>query len=260
MPNYANGKIYCIRNRADNDKIVYVGSTTQTLANRMSEHRIDAKRHNDRKLYNLMDVFGVDQFHIELLLDYPCDRREQLHAEEGKYIRLHQTEIDGCNLCIAGRTKKEYYADNVEKLHDKNKAYRDANKDALALSKKAYYDANQTTILDKHREYYNTHKAESAASMKAYREANKEKITAIQKEYYEANKEVLAAKSKTYRDARKDTINAYQARYREENKEAMAVRRKEAYEANKDVRQARQREYYQRKIEREAAQNVETNA
>ena len=35
---YAKAKVNCLRNRADADKIVYVGSTIRTLSERMSEH------------------------------------------------------------------------------------------------------------------------------------------------------------------------------------------------------------------------------
>ena len=66
---YANGKIYCIRNRAAGDSIVYVGSTTQALCERMSSHR-RAIGHSNMKLYKLMEDVGVDQFHIELIHDF----------------------------------------------------------------------------------------------------------------------------------------------------------------------------------------------
>jgi predicted GIY-YIG superfamily endonuclease len=34
---YKNGKIYCIRNKINDD--VYIGSTTQPLSQRMAKHR-----------------------------------------------------------------------------------------------------------------------------------------------------------------------------------------------------------------------------
>ena len=38
MPNYSNGKIYSIR-FYDNDKLLYIGSTTQILAVRFGGHK-----------------------------------------------------------------------------------------------------------------------------------------------------------------------------------------------------------------------------
>ena len=38
-PNFANAKIYCLRDRKNGDKIVYVGSTVRSLSERMGEHR-----------------------------------------------------------------------------------------------------------------------------------------------------------------------------------------------------------------------------
>ena len=37
MPNYQNGKIYCIRSHQTDN--IYIGSTTQKLCVRMAEHK-----------------------------------------------------------------------------------------------------------------------------------------------------------------------------------------------------------------------------
>ena len=128
MPDYANGKVYVIRNRAAGDGVVYVGSTTQALCERMNQHRRDMKRHPDWKLYKLMADVGVQHFHVELLADFRCERREQLMAEEGRHIRALRPE---CNTIIAGRTAKEWRSDR-----------REANPGVDAARSKAWADAN----------------------------------------------------------------------------------------------------------------------
>ena len=69
---YTKGKIYIIRN-SEND-LTYIGSTCQTLAQRMAQHRRDMKypKRQQYKLYQAMNELGVDAFYIELLEDYPC--------------------------------------------------------------------------------------------------------------------------------------------------------------------------------------------
>ena len=107
MPNYQDGKLYRILQ--DGVKTVYIGSTTQTLSQRMAQHRKGLKHWPNMKLYQLMAQEGVDHFSIELLVDCPCDRREQLHRAEGEQIRLHNTIGEGgCNSILAGRTAAEY--------------------------------------------------------------------------------------------------------------------------------------------------------
>ena len=195
MPvDYANGKIYCIRNSASNDDIVYVGSTAQPLSARMSQHRKTIVRHPEWKLYKLMAEVGVEHFHIELISDFPCERREQLHAEEGRHIRMHQTVTNGCNMLLTGRGKKEYYEANTEKIAAYRKAYNETNNERLKGQTKDYYVANKEKLKEQ---------------MKTYREANKEKIAAINATYYKTNKEKIEANHEAYYVANKEEITAY---------------------------------------------------
>ena len=106
MPDYQKGKVYRILQ--DNEKTVYIGSTTQELSARMGQHRKGPKQHPTLKLYKLMAEVGVDRFSIELIVDVPCDRREILNRAEGEQIRLHGTIVEGANQFMAGRTMAEY--------------------------------------------------------------------------------------------------------------------------------------------------------
>ena len=69
------------------------------------------------------------------------------------------------------------------------KAYREANKEAIAEYNKTYREANKEAKTE-----YN----------KTYREANKEAITEKKKDYYQANKEAIAEYSKDYYQANKE--------------------------------------------------------
>ena len=94
------GKIYKILNNVNDD--VYIGSTCQSLSKRMAKHResVNSVYKKHRPLYAKMRELGVINFYIELIIEYPCENLEQLHAVEGQYIRSQGT----LNAAIAGRT------------------------------------------------------------------------------------------------------------------------------------------------------------
>ena len=153
---FRNGRIYRILNHIDDE--CYVGSTCQALCKRMAVHREDSRRDKNRHrpLYAKMNSYGVENFYIELLEEYPCEHVEQLHQREGYYIRKFGT----LNKTIAGRTRQEYTEGNRE-------------------SRREYYDANKEVFRERQREYNELHK---------------EKILENKKEYYERNKDTLRAK------------------------------------------------------------------
>ena len=101
MPDYSNAKIYKITNTV-NDKI-YIGSTTKTLVQRMCVHRCHAKIKKSR-WYKAMIRHGVENFTIKLIIDYPCENKEELYTKEfktmGQYISkgivlYNSTTVDG---------------------------------------------------------------------------------------------------------------------------------------------------------------------
>jgi len=219
MTKYADGRIYCIRERMNNDRIVYVGSTTQSLSRRMSQHRCEMKRQPEIKIYALMNRVGVENFHIELLHPFPCANKEELVAEEGRCIRQHQPEG---NVRIEGQTKKEWYEVNKTAVIVRQKAYRDANKQHIAARDKKYVEENKETVIARKKEYYESHKEEAKERQKAYYETHKEAASAHQKVYAAANKAKIAAYQKQYREAHKAEIAASKKQWYEAHKAAAA--------------------------------------
>ena len=145
MPNYQQGKIYTIRCRTDN-AMIYVGSTTQSLAKRWGGHKKISKeeKQKNRLIYQTIND-EWNNWYIELYELYPCDCRNELERKEGEIIRL----IGNLNVCISGRTRQEYYADNKDKEKERHKKYCDENKDKKNEYYKKYYDENK----DKKNEY-----------------------------------------------------------------------------------------------------------
>jgi len=178
MPDYGKGKIYKIRSHQTVD--VYVGSTCQRLCDRMSGHRRDYKRYKDGKYgyYTSFKILEYDDAYIELAENYPCLCREGLCQREGQVIR----ETDNCvNRCIAGRTKQEYYQDNIDKLKQYSKQYREDNKEHVKQYDKQYKEDNKEHL----KQYDKQYREDNKDKMKQYREDNKNKM----KQYYEDNKE-----------------------------------------------------------------------
>ena len=125
MPDYSKGKIYILRNTVNG--VVYVGSTCQTLSQRFNNHKADSKR-NHNKLHEGMKEVGIDKFYIELLEDFPCERREQLDARENFHMRQYAITY---NTLAAYRSEeqrleyqKQWTAQNFAKVKEqKNRSY-----------------------------------------------------------------------------------------------------------------------------------------
>lgn len=148
MPDYSQGKIYKITSKEGN--ISYVGSTTYFyLSQRWGQHRILYKKWMEGK-HNFCTsyyVLGFPDSEIELLEEFPCKNIAELNRQEGVWQRRTPNCV---NRTMAGRTKKEYFADNREKLNQRsNEKYH-----ADPSIKQAYYQKNRDAILSKAKQRY----------------------------------------------------------------------------------------------------------
>jgi hypothetical protein len=110
MSDYSQSKVYIIR--CDETEEVYIGSTIQTLSERLKSHKNDYRKWlNNRFPYvSSFEIVKYDSCSIELLEYYQCNNGDELRKKEGEYIRKYS---DKCvNMRIAGRSKKEYREEN----------------------------------------------------------------------------------------------------------------------------------------------------
>jgi hypothetical protein len=200
----------------------YIGSTTQTLKKRLSQHKIGYKGYikKDVGFLTAYEIVKFDDCIIELIKDVNCENKQELEKIEGECIREYHDRI--LNKCVAGRTRKEYIEANKEHLKNKRKEYIEANKEHIKNKQKEYVEANKEHLKNKQKEYV---------------EANKEHLKNKQKEYVEANKEHIKNKRKEYIEANKEHIKNKRKEYIEANKEHIKNKRKEYYEANKKENQ-----------------------
>lgn len=136
-PKYNKGKIYRIFSQEGN--VEYIGSTTRSLDKRFSDHKFGMLSFlkGAKKYCYSIEVLKFNDADIELIEDFPCNNCDELHAQEGIYIR--QSIKEGLNIGqrIAGRTIKEWVKDNKEYLYVHRKEYREAHKDEIKAKKGA---------------------------------------------------------------------------------------------------------------------------
>ena len=161
---YNNSKIYKLV--SDVTDAVYIGSTTQRLSQRLSEHKASYKLYLNKKFRYVtsFELFKLESpVHIVLIQNFPCKNKDELHARERYYI-----ESESClNRNIPGRSKqeyrndnreqikeyfKEYYVDNREEIKEYSKQYYLQNKEEKKAQVKQYYVDNKETIKEKFKE------------------------------------------------------------------------------------------------------------
>src|SRR5690349_9306869 len=131
MVNYQNSKIYKLW--SDESDCLYIGSTTQPLHRRLSEHMSDMKSGRRCTSTKMREHSNI---RIELVEKFPCDSKEDLVAREGHYIRVNRDSV--LNKYIAGRTDKEYETDNREKIIKQKKEYYVDNRESIRNQRKDY--------------------------------------------------------------------------------------------------------------------------
>jgi group I intron endonuclease len=117
MVNYKQGKIYIINNTIND--IAYIGSTAQFyLTGRMKDHRKEGSIGTKSTLHRAMKEIGVHNFQISLLLDFPCETKDQLCAEE---YRLTNLALSNGQLLYNEQLNGKHSAKSIERMRLNNK-------------------------------------------------------------------------------------------------------------------------------------------
>jgi len=146
MSKYQSGKIYKIV--CNITEQIYIGSTTQPLNRRLSQHRSYSKKHSEgikNRFCTSHHIIKGGDYHIELIENYPCDTKKELNRREG-CVQLNTVCV---NRIIAGRTSKEWAEANKELIQEKNKIYYQNNKEKAHQ----YYIDNIDEIKDRKKIY-----------------------------------------------------------------------------------------------------------
>lgn len=123
MPiNYSKGKIYKLVNDVNDE--IYVGSTTQTLKQRLNTHKGLSKIHPNRHVYSKLNEVGWKNVHIILLEEVESSNAYQLLERERYWYDLLRPTL---NKNCPNRSKQEWYNDHP----DYDKQYRIDHADAI---------------------------------------------------------------------------------------------------------------------------------
>ena len=142
MPDYNNGKIYKIID--SENKVIYIGSTTERLCNRYAKHKHKA--------------IGNKIILIELC---PCNSREELVKKEQDVIEQYDNLLNKQRAYIPEEHykeyikeyhlnyNKEYYEENKNKILENRKIYREGNKEKLKGYQKKFRENNIDKLKEK---------------------------------------------------------------------------------------------------------------
>jgi hypothetical protein len=150
--NYSNNCVYKICCNDINITDCYVGSTTNLIERR--RHHKCACNNENNKHYNynvykfIRDNGGWGNWTVVLVESYPeCKSKEELL----KFERYHMEKLEATlNSCVPGRTHKQYYKDNAEKI----KQYNKNNSEKIKEYQKQYGKNNSEKIKEYAKEYY----------------------------------------------------------------------------------------------------------
>jgi predicted GIY-YIG superfamily endonuclease len=132
MPNYQNGKIYKLVN--SENEIIYIGSTTVTLAQRMRGHRSSAKTSSRGILYNAMREIGIEKFRIIFIENFPCDTVSELESRE--YEIMNDYKKDEIELYNLTTEKGKIHESTREKMRARIDSVETIKKRSAALFKR----------------------------------------------------------------------------------------------------------------------------
>ena len=152
MPEYKNGKIYKITGGG----LTYIGSTTQSLSQRLTQHRSNFKRFNEGKgVCPNYKVLKSGDYQITLIEDCPCERKEQLLMRERFWI-----ENTPCiNITHPLRTSQEHHRDNKETINERHRITYHNNIDRENERNKMYYHNNKEKEKERKAKFYQENKA-----------------------------------------------------------------------------------------------------
>lgn len=115
------------------DKKFYIGSTIQTLEDRLAQHKYDSKRRTKTSLlHKHVSKISWDDVNMELLEEVDITTEYDIRFVEGEYIRLFRADEDCLNdygVCLTDNEKRlqtqlnnqMYYRMYPEKYYEANK-------------------------------------------------------------------------------------------------------------------------------------------
>ena len=172
----------------------YYGSTVQSLAVRMAEHRRKYKIHRTCQK-------GTSCTSYQLFEEYQLF--EQRRKREGYHIQQHEC----VNKVIPGRTLQEYHQDYKDYISRRCKEYYQHNKEHLQQKARAHYAHNRADKIQQSSAYYNENRTDISQRRKVYRKQYASPIAEYLKTYHQLNRDALREKANVRYHRRKHEIS-----------------------------------------------------
>ena len=129
--------VYMIHNKnSKNGKDSYVGSTSQSIENRLSDHKRHEKQkqNENNKLYRRMRKVGLENWEIVPLLTLECTR-DEIRAFEREWADLLEADLDSVSPMTTAeelsRMRVEYREKNRKEIRKQQAEYREKNRETI---------------------------------------------------------------------------------------------------------------------------------
>ena len=158
------GFIYKLEHKTRTDTPVYIGSTTQTLENRFAHHGYSCNnpkhaKHNFYVYQFIRDYDGMEKWKITKLNECIFNEKKELHSLERIFMEKYEKEgFKLLNKYVPTRTRKEWRADNKDKVSNVLVQSRLRNREKANEYRRLHYHKNKERIIKQNKEYYQKNK------------------------------------------------------------------------------------------------------
>lgn len=162
-----------------------------------------------------------------------------------EYFMRHATGRDGlrgrCRCCV-NEWKRAYYTSNKERFQ----GYHEAYKERRYEYNKQYYADNRDRLRERNKNAYLAEREERLESQKAYYADNREEINKRRRARYRLRPEQKREQDRLYRERNKDQIEARRKARYIQNNHYIKARTREYRRRNRDHVRQQSREYYKK--------------
>ena len=135
-------------------------------------------------------------------------KKEKLLTEFNRFKHSKDGFSWSCKSCCK-EYKKKYYNLNKKNVDEKNKKWRDNNKEHSKEYRQKHYKLNKEYYNEKSKKWYNENKEFVKEYDKKYRIKNKKKLKENQKKYYQENKEKIIKRHNKWEKNRRKTDDLF---------------------------------------------------
>jgi len=141
------GYIYKIFDNTNGN--IYYGSTSQSLSQRITNHRSEYKKYLDGRggYTKSFDILKNNDYSYSVVEKVEYNEKYELRQRERFYIENN----DCVNIVIPLQTRKEYNQIHKTKLYEKKKEWNNNNREKVLENKKNFYHNNKERINEKRR-------------------------------------------------------------------------------------------------------------